>query len=64
LTPPSEGEESITSEDNSFDPTFTWLSRRLVDSSLLKVDAIEARKYQGKLISNVDQVPEEWKNIK
>jgi hypothetical protein len=47
LLPPSEGEDSLMSQEAPFQPSFSWLSKRLTDSSLLKLDQVEAIKYQG-----------------
>lgn len=43
LPPPSEGEGSVNG-DYDYEPTFDWLSRTIIDSTLLTVDQLETKK--------------------
>ena len=56
LPPVSEGEDSIT-EDDDFEPTFKWLSNTIIDSNFLLTDKIEPKKVEKR------KVPPEWKGI-
>ena len=56
LPPVSEGEDSIT-EDNTFQPSFKWISNAIIDSSYLTVDKIQPKKVERGKISP------EWKGI-
>jgi hypothetical protein len=56
LPPVSEGEDSIT-EDNTFEPSFKWISNAIIDSSYLITDKIEPKKVER------GKVSPEWKGI-
>lgn len=56
LPPPSEGEESID-EKSTYEPTFDWIARTIIDSTLLTLDQIEPKK------SERGKVPEDWNNV-
>lgn len=56
LPPVSEGEDSITEED-TFEPSFKWVSNAIIDSSYLVTDKIEPKKVERGKISP------EWKGI-
>lgn len=56
LPPPSEGEESVN-EHESREPAFKWLSRAILDTSLLTFDQMEVKKAErGKL-------PADWAGV-
>ena len=64
LLPPSEGEDSVCSQDGPFEPSFNWLAKRLTDTSLLKLDQPEPFKYNGNNDNYLDYVPEDWKGVR
>ena len=45
LPPVSEGEDSIT-EENTFEPTFKWISNAIIDSLNLVTEKIEPKKVE------------------
>lgn len=50
IPPVSEGEDSITEED-TFEPSFKWVSNAIIDSSYLVTDKIEPKKVERGKIS-------------
>lgn len=62
--PPSEGEDSICSQEGPSEPSFSWLSKRLTDSSLIKLDNPEPFKYDSNACLNLDFVPEDWRGVR